>query len=144
MAYNEHCLNMQHQHNSVGFSGLLGGGETDVCSVVAHNGHKNVGRIQEGGTSLLTFGPLAENLDGGEDMKDESGLGRWSVMTTKGGDRTVTRIICGYNPCGNNKPNSNTVYQQHRQYFITQKQSLVCPKVQFWVDLVAALIKRRE
>ncbi len=64
---------MQHRHNSVGFSRLFGGGEADVRSVVAHHVHKNVDRIQEGGTSLLMFGRLTANLDGREDMKDELG-----------------------------------------------------------------------
>ncbi len=113
VAYNEHQLNMRHHHNSIGFNRLFGGGEADVQLVVAHNVHENVGKIQEGSTSLLMFGPLTNHLDSAEEIRDESGLGRWSVMTVKGGDGTVTHIICGYNPCGNDKPNSNTVYQQH-------------------------------
>jgi hypothetical protein len=34
-------------------------------------------------------------------------------MTIKGGNGTITRIVCGYNPCGNDKPNSSMVFQQH-------------------------------
>ena len=81
VAYNEHRLNMRHARNSVGFSQLFSGGEAEVRSVVAHNVHENVGRIQEGGTSMMMFGPLIGNMDMEESGKDDSGLGRWVVMT---------------------------------------------------------------
>jgi hypothetical protein len=58
VAYNEHPLNMIHKSNSIGFSKLFGGGKADVCSIVAHNVHENIGRVQEGGNSMLMFGPL--------------------------------------------------------------------------------------
>ncbi len=70
-------------------------------SVVAHNVHKGkkVGRIQEGGTGILMFGPLrTEYLDMPNSGKDESSLGWWSTMTVKG-EGVQTRIVCGYNPC---------------------------------------------
>jgi len=129
VAYNEHRLNMKHKRNSIGFSRLFGGGEAEVRSVVAHNVHEDIGKVQEGGTSMLMFGPLIEYLDMSEGGKDESGLGRWVVMTLKGGDTTTTRIVCGYNPCGNDKPDSGTVYQQHRRFLITKENSLECPRV---------------
>jgi hypothetical protein len=59
------------------------------------------------------FVPLIEYLDMSEGGKDMKGLGHWVVMTVKGGNGTITRIVCNYNPCRNNKPNSSTVYQQH-------------------------------
>ena len=74
--------------------------------------------------------------------KDETGLGRWVVMTFEGDVRT--RVVCGYNPCGNDKTNSGTVYQQHRRYWITQRRSLVCPRVKFREDLVKQLQKWRS
>ena len=49
IAYNEHRLNMRRAQNSVGFSQLFGGREAEIRSVVAHNVHENIGRIQEGG-----------------------------------------------------------------------------------------------
>ncbi len=52
IAYNEHRLNMKHKSNSIGFSKLFGGGEADVCSIVAHNVHEDIRRVQEGGTSM--------------------------------------------------------------------------------------------
>lgn len=143
-AYNEHRLNMKHRDNSIGFSRLFNGGEAEVRSVVAHNVHENVSKTQEGGTSMLMFGPLTEYLDMSEGGKDESGLGRWVVMTLRGSDNVITRIICGYNPCGNDKPNSSTVYQQHRRYFINKENSLRCPRVRFREDLVDVLTRWRE
>jgi len=59
--------------------------------MVAHNTHENIGRVQEGGRSLLLFGSLTEQLVHEEPGKDESGLGRWSVMTLKG-DGVQTRV----------------------------------------------------
>jgi hypothetical protein len=113
IAYNKHRLYMKHKSNSIGFSKLFGGGEADVHLIVAHNVHENIGRVQEGGTSMLMFGPLIEYLDMSEGGKDMKGLGCWVVMTNKGGNGTITRIVCGYNPCVNDKPNLSTVYQQH-------------------------------
>ena len=67
-------------------------------SVVAHNVHKDVSPVQEGGVGLLLFGPLIESLDMAQSGKDESGLGRWTTMTLQG-DNIKTRIVCEYNPC---------------------------------------------
>ena len=84
VAYNEHRLNMAHKHNINGFNQLFRGGEAAIQSVVAHNTHGDVGKIQEGGTSLIMYGPLTENLQHDGPSKDEAGLGRWSVMTLIG------------------------------------------------------------
>jgi hypothetical protein len=78
-AYCEHRLNMQHKKNCNGFNQLFKGGEAAIQLVVAHNVHKNVGRTQQGGTSLLLFGHLTEQLDYDETGKDALGLGRWTV-----------------------------------------------------------------
>ncbi len=113
VAYNEHRLNMKHKSNYFGFSKLFGGGEADVRSIVAHNVHENIRRGQEGGTSMVMFGSLIEYLDMSEGGKEMKGLGCWVVMTLKGGNGTIKKIVCRYNPCGNDKPNSSTVHQQH-------------------------------
>ena len=144
VAYNEHRLNMRHKDNSIGFGRLFSGGEADVRSVVAHNVHEDVGKTQEGGTSMLMFGPLIEYLDTSEGSKDDLGLGRWVVMTLRGNNNSTTRIVCGYNPCGNEKTDSGTVYQQHRRYLINKENSLQCPRVRFREDLVAKLTQWRE
>ncbi len=110
--------------------------------MVAHNIHENAGRVQQGGTSLLLFGHLTEQVDHDETGKDTSGLGRWTVITLKG-DGVPTRVVCGYNPCGNGKLNSGTTYQQQRRYFITKKKDLTCPRKKFHDDLMQQLEKWR-
>jgi hypothetical protein len=64
-------------------------------------------------------------------------------MTLKG-EGVQTRVVCGYNPCYNRKPDSSTSYQQHRRYFITKKGDLTCPRTKFREDLVSQLKKWRE
>ena len=99
--YNEHRLNLMHKDNRNGFSQLFRGGEADIRSVAAHNPHegKESGRIQEGGTAMLLFGGLIEQFDFEESGRDESGLGRWVIMTLRGENGLTTRIISSYNPC---------------------------------------------
>ncbi len=106
MYYNKHHLNMKHQQNLIGFSKLFGGGEADVRLVVTHNVQEIIGQVQEGRTSMVMFGPLIKYLDMSKGGKDMTGLGQWVVMAVKGGNGTVTRIVCGYNPCRNGKPDS--------------------------------------
>ncbi len=60
------------------------------------------------------------------------------------GDRVRTRVVCGYNPCYNKNPNSRTTYQQHRQFLITQRKDLTCPRTKFREDLVAQLMRWRK
>ncbi len=60
---------MKHKSNSIDYSKLFGGGEADVRSIVDHNVHENMGRVQEGSTSMLMFGPLIEYLDVSEGGK---------------------------------------------------------------------------
>ena len=95
-------------------------GDEDVRSKVAHNVHKNVSPVQEGGVGLLMFGPLIESLHTVQSGKDVSGLGRWTTMTLQG-DNVTTRIVCGYNPCKSHSTDgqpSPTSYAQHRRYSI--------------------------
>ena len=89
------------------------------------------------------FGPITDQLDCMADKRDNSGLGRWSVMTIQG-EGFKTRILCGYNPCYNNNPNSSTSYQQQRRYFINKKMDLTCPRTKFREDLVDQLTRWRE
>ena len=83
-AYCKHRLNMRNKHNINRFNQLFKGGEAAIQSVVAHNTHKNIGRVQEGGTSLLLFGPLTKQLTHDEPGKDESGLKKVVSDDTKG------------------------------------------------------------
>ena len=143
VAYNEHRLNMKHKSNVNGFNQLFRGGESSIQSVVAHNVHENISKVQEGGTCLMMFGPLTSSLDHSAEKKDPSGLGRWSVMTVQG-EGFKTRIVCGYNPCYNKNRDSGTSYQQHRRYFINKRKDLTCPRTKFREDLIEQLSKWRQ
>jgi hypothetical protein len=144
VAYNEHQLNMQDQQNVNSFNQLFKGGEAAIQSMVVHNVHVNIGKVQEGGTSLMAIGPLTEYIKHNQLGKDETGLGRWAVMTFKG-NRGRTQVICGYNPCYNKSPESSTTYQQHRRFLITQKKDLTFPpdKVQGRLGLPITAVARR-
>jgi hypothetical protein len=91
----------------------------------------------------MAFGTVTEYLMHDQPGKDEMGLGRWLVMTFKSKDG-LTRVICGYNPCYNAKPESSTAYQQHWWFFITKQKDLNCLWVKFREDLVAQLSKWRS
>ncbi len=138
VAYNKHCLNMQDWQYVNGFNQLLKGGKVAIQSVVAQNVHENIGMLQEGGTSLIVIGPLTEYIENYQPDKDETGLGRWSMMTFKR-DIGRTRVVCRYNPCYNKNPNSSTTYQQHPRFFFTKKKDLTCPQTKFRDDLVSQL-----
>ena len=79
--------------------------------MVAHDGHEEQRtRVQEGGGSLMMFGGVIDYYNRSLSGQDETGLGRWVVMMLSGD--TNTMIVCRYNPCSNDKPNSGTVYHQ--------------------------------
>lgn len=143
VAYNEHQINFKHKDIRYEFNHLFCRGEADICSVVAHNTHENMDRIQEGGTAVLVFGPMTQHLDLTH-AKDASGLGRWVVTTFRGANGLVTHMVCGYKPCGNSKLNSGTVYQQHRRFLLMQRHSMICPRVKFREDLIQQLTEWRD
>ena len=144
IAYTEHRINSKHKLNRNGLSQMFQGGESEIRSVGAHNVHENIGRTQEGGTALLLYGPLIEQYDFEHSGKEDTGLGRWVVMVFRGSEGIITRIICGYNPCYNNKTGSKTSYQQHRRYFITKEKDRTCPRQRFRDDLVKKLQEWRD
>ncbi len=143
MANCKHKINFRHKRNVDGFNQLFKGGEAPIQSIAAHNMHENVGRIQQVGTSLLLFGHLTQQLNPNESRKDPICLGRWSVMTLQG-NGVQTQFICGYNPCGNNKLNSRTSYQQQRRFFVTTRRDLICPQKHFHDDLLKQLTRWQE
>ena len=100
--------------------------------------------MQQGGTSLLLFGSLIDQYNFEESGKDDTGLGRWVVMTFQGSDGIVTRIVCGYNPCVTNKRAKRLTYQQHKRYFVTKESDRTCPRTRFREDLVRQLTQWRE
>ena len=76
ICYKEHKVNARQKENHNGFNQVFRGGEADTRSVVTHNFHKNVIRVQEGSTSMLLFGPLIQQLYFEHSGKDDTGLGR--------------------------------------------------------------------
>ena len=69
-------------------------GEAEIRSIAAHIVHDNIRRIQEGGTSMLLYGPLVYQYDFKHSDKDDTGLGRWVVMVFQGSEGIKTRIVC--------------------------------------------------
>ena len=76
VCYNKHRVNMKHKENYNGFNQLFRRGEADIISAVALNFHKNIFKVQQGGTSMLLFGSLIQQFDVHHLGKDDTGLGR--------------------------------------------------------------------
>ena len=133
VAYNKIRVNWKHKVNVNGLGKMFHGGGLEVSAETAHNVHEScTEKTQEGGTGMLAYGLMLNNLDLSEASKDETGLGRWVTMTFKGAEGFVTRVLCGYNPCYNRSKTPNgTVYQQHSQYFVTVEKDLTCPRTRF-------------
>ena len=83
----------------------------DIRSVVAHNVHENVGRVQEEWTNMLLFGSLIQKFDVDHSGMYDTGLERWCYMTLCGSEGIKTWVVRGYNPCYKKKKDSNTSYQ---------------------------------
>lgn len=106
-------------------------GEAEIRTVAANNVHENVGRVQEGGTCSMAFGSIVKYYDVDKSGKDETGLGRWTVMTFAGSDGITTRFLCGYKPCYNKKRiltrvisnNGDFYHSTTRSYFSTYEIS---------------------
>ena len=62
-------------------------------------------------------------------------------MVFRGSEGVTTRIVCGYNPCYNNRKTSRTYYQQNRRYLIMKEKDRSCPRKRFREDLVRQLKK---
>ena len=119
---------------------MFNGGEYDVRTVAGHNVHeKQCGKVQQGGTAIILFGPLIKQFDFEASGKDKTGLGRWVFMTLRGSDGIVTRIVCGYNPCNSRKKATRSSYQQQRRFFITKEKDRTCPRKRFKIDLITQL-----
>jgi hypothetical protein len=80
-------------------------------SVAAHNTHEKFGRLQAGGTFMISFGSLADRVV--ETGQDPTGLGRWVWMKCRGQEGIVTRIAVFYRPVyRKSSKNHMSVYQQ--------------------------------
>jgi hypothetical protein len=136
VCYNEHRQNLRHQANKNGFCQMFNGGETDLRAIASHNVHETVGKYQEGGTAMKSYGNRLQQFDPEGSGRDDLGLGCWTYMQFDGDDRIVTWIICGYSPCANKKKDSGTVYQQHCCHLINKLKDDSCPHAHFWDDLL--------
>ncbi len=146
VCYNEHRQNLRHKANRNGFRQMFNGGETDLRAIASHNVHETVGKYQEGGTAVLSYGNLLQQFDLEGSGCDDLGLGRWTYMRFDGDDRIVTRVICGYSPCANKKKDSGTVYQhqQHRRHLINKVKDDTCPCARFQEDLLCQMKQWRK
>ena len=101
VAYSEHRIKCKHKDNINKFSQMFMGREAEILSIASRNVHENVGRFQEGGTSMHLYGPLVNQNKLIHSGKYETGLGRWVVMVFQGYKGIKTIIVCGYNWCYN-------------------------------------------
>jgi hypothetical protein len=141
VCYNEHRQNPWHKSNRNGFRQMLNGGETELRAIASNNVHKDVGKIQEGGTAMMTYGGLIQQFDPEGSGRNDLGLGRWTFMRFVGDDKIVTRVICGYSPCANKKKDLGTVYQQHCQHLINKLKDDTCLRAWFRKDLICHMKK---
>jgi hypothetical protein len=123
---------------------MFNGGETDLRAIASHNVHESVGKYQEGGTAVLSYGNLLQQFDPEGSGRDDLGLGCWTYMRFVGEDRIVTRVICGYSPCANKKKDSGTVYQQHCRHLINKLKDDTCPRAHFREDLLRQMKQWRK
>ena len=96
----EHRLNLRHKDNRNDFKQMFQR-KVDCRAVAAHNTHQNVGRVQEGGTGMLTFGEVTGFIS--KTGKDPYGLGRWCWTLYSGSNGHKTRVVAAYNACKNKK-----------------------------------------
>lgn len=145
VAYSEHQINCSHKDNVNGMSQMFNGGEAEIRTVTGWNVHdEEAGRRQQGGTSLLLYGPLIDQYDFEASGKDDTGLGRWVVMVFRSSEGIRTRIVCGYNPCVTQRKATRSTYQQHRRYLILKESDRTCPRRRFHDDLVKQLQQWRD
>ena len=130
MLYSKHCLNLKHKDNKNNFKQMFQR-EVACQAVASHNVHHGMARVQEGGTGMVAFGNTTGYIS--KVGKDPYELGRWCWILYSGSNGHRTRVIVAYNACKNNKKDSQTTYQQQRQYFITKKKDLTFPKKLFRV-----------
>ncbi len=98
VCYNEHRQNLWHKSNRYGFRQMFNGGEMELQAIALNNVHKYVGKFQEGGTAMMTYGGLIQQFDPEGSGRDGLDLGRWTFMRFVGDDKIVTQVICGYSP----------------------------------------------
>lgn len=113
VCFNKHRINISHAQVKNGPWQLFGQ-EAAISTIKGHNVHKNIGRIQEGGTMMLAIDEINQFYRPADSDKDPTGLGGWVSMAFLGHGGYTTQVVIAYNPCYNNRTNSRTTYQQHR------------------------------
>ncbi len=127
VCYNKHRQNLWHKSNRNDLRQMFNGGETELRAIASNNVHKDVGKFQEGGTAMMTYGGLIQQFDPEGSGRNDLGLGRWTFMRFVSDDKIVSQLICGYSPCANKKKDLGTVYQQHCQHLINKLKDNTCP-----------------
>ena len=110
--------------------------EVEINAVSAHNINEHDGRLQQGGTAIITFDRMATLFK--HQGVDPTGLGRWCWMKTTGKHNMTTRIISAYQPCRSSPKRLDTVYSQQRRYFKLHGDTR-CPRAIFRSDLHSLL-----
>jgi hypothetical protein len=54
------------------------GGETDLRGIASHNVHETVGKYQEGGMAMMSYGNLLQQFDPEGSGHDDLSLGCWT------------------------------------------------------------------
>ena len=78
---------------------MFNGGETDVRAIASRNVHETVGKYQEGGTAVLSYGNLIQQFDPEGSGRDDLSLGRWTYMRFVGDDRIITHVLIIFATC---------------------------------------------
>ena len=104
-----------------------------------NNRHENIGKFQYGGTAMLAFNESAHRIK--QSGGDPTGLGRWSWILFEGKHQYQTRIISAYIPCKSPDDNRQSVYNQHKRYFLhhgitecprTLLHTQLCQHIKLW------------
>ncbi len=80
VAHTEHAINAANKDNVNGLSQMFNGGKAEIRTICGHNMHEDEGRTQQGGTSLMLYGPLIDQYNFKASWKDDVDLGRCVVM----------------------------------------------------------------
>ncbi len=72
VCYSKHQQNLQHKSNRNGFWQMFNGGKTELP---LHNRNEEARKFQEGGTVMIVYGDLIQQVDPEGSGRDDLGLG---------------------------------------------------------------------
>jgi hypothetical protein len=92
--------------------------------------------FQSGGTITLSTRDLVP-MAFGNDIKDDTGLGRWSGQTFRGKDSKILSVITGYRVCTGSIASSSigSAFSREYEYHRSQAKLSPRPRKQFLTDL---------